>query len=217
MHNILTILNLDLQPSSSNRRYRKKTLSSVSTTMTKAQSIFITHPQPLLDQQQDISIIIPPPPSTAEQELVIAEHSEEHQQETHWESNDQALNCRRCHKWFTFLVRRHHCRKCGQIICNSCSQHRVYLPPSHIIHQPNSNLFELSSKPQRICDVCIQDVENSDIIKRNKRASKMMECPVCNKNLQEYETMDEQEEHVQTCLSQGSSSNMGIRFVGKLV
>lgn len=188
--------------------------------MTKAQSIFITHPQSLLLlQQEEESIIIPPPPPPPSQQL--QEDEQEEEMIPTWENNKEAISCRRCQKWFNFIIRRHHCRKCGQIICNSCSQHRVYLPPSDIII-PNGkvDLNQLSCKPQRVCDTCILDVQNEDDIvkKRNKRSSMMMECPVCNMNLvQAFGSLEEQEQHVQSCLVAGPSStaNIGVRFVGK--
>lgn len=173
-----------------NKYNNKKALTSVSTTMTKAQSIFIgcsTHTQPLLQEQ--ISSI-----------------------DMLWERNDNVLDCRRCHKQFNFIIRRHHCRKCGQIVCDTCSTQRVYLPPTDIIQPyniPIHDLHILSMQPQRICDSC-------DIVKK-KSNNAMLECPVCTKNLTEYNTIKEQEQHVQACLTNGpsSSSNIGIRFVGK--
>lgn len=140
-----------------------------------------------------------------------------------WESNDQVVDCRRCHRYFNFIVRRHHCRKCGQIICDKCSTQRVYLPPSHIIipqqqQQQLQDLNQLSLKPQRICDQCVVHVNNEDLVtKKKKSASIMMECPVCTKKLTEYDTVKEQEQHVQECFSNGSTSSIGIRFVGKVL
>ncbi|GAA5801934.1 hypothetical protein HPULCUR_007392 [Helicostylum pulchrum] len=138
-----------------------------------------------------------------------------------WESNDQVVDCRRCHRYFNFIVRRHHCRKCGQIICDKCSTQRVYLPPLHIIIPPHQqqqqlqDLNQLSLKPQRICDQCVVHVNNEDLVTKKKRsASIMTECPVCAKKLTEYDTVKEQEHHVQECFNNGSSP-IGIRFVGK--
>ncbi|KAI9262872.1 FYVE zinc finger-domain-containing protein [Helicostylum pulchrum] len=136
-----------------------------------------------------------------------------------WESNDQVVDCRRCHRYFNFIVRRHHCRKCGQIICDKCSTQRVYLPPLHIIIPPHQqqqqlqDLNQLSLKPQRICDQCVVHVNNEDLVTKKKRsASIMTECPVCAKKLTEYDTVKEQEHHVQECFNNGSSP-IGIRFV----
>lgn len=131
-----------------------------------------------------------------------------------WEDNNQVTDCRRCHRWFNFIVRRHHCRKCGQIICDKCSSQRVYLPPNHIIQPPSipsQDTNTLSLHPQRICDQCVYDVHNN----KKRTSSVMMECPVCTKKLTEYKTMGEQEQHVQACFNKGATTNIGIRFVGK--
>ncbi|KAI7890647.1 ankyrin repeat-containing domain protein [Mucor mucedo] len=133
-----------------------------------------------------------------------------------WEENEQVDDCRRCHRWFNLIVRRHHCRKCGQIICHKCSLQRVYLPPHHILqspHIPNQDADTLSLQPQRICDQCVYDVHH---FKNNRKRSSsvMMECPVCTKKLSEYPSTAEQEQHVQACFNKGATSNIGIRFVG---
>jgi len=59
-----------------------------------------------------------------------------------WVPDTAAPNCMVCKKTqFTMLNRRHHCRKCGQVVCGSCSSHKSLLP-------------HMSSKPLRVCDEC---------------------------------------------------------------
>ena len=54
-----------------------------------------------------------------------------------WTSDDVRPCCTSCHKPFDNLFnRRHHCRLCGDIFCNSCSQQRALIPPSSIVLQP---------------------------------------------------------------------------------
>lgn len=195
------------------KSFESKTRTSVSTTMTKAESIFIgcsTLPEPLLQEQMANNQIEP----FEDEEIPVS-----------WERNDQALDCRRCHRVFSFIVRKHHCRKCGQVICDRCSTHRALLPFHQIIQPPNipiDDLYMLSLQPQRVCDHCVDTVayENSNAV--NKRTSSvMLECPVCSRDLMDFETNQEQEQHVQDCLSNGynhqssSSSNNGVRYVGK--
>ena len=38
-----------------------------------------------------------------------------------WESDSDSNNCRLCEKPFTLFKRRHHCRKCGKLVCADCS------------------------------------------------------------------------------------------------
>ncbi|KAI1243520.1 hypothetical protein IHE44_0001147 [Lamprotornis superbus] len=59
-----------------------------------------------------------------------------------WVPDSEATVCMRCQKAkFTPVNRRHHCRKCGFVVCGPCSEKRFLLPSQ-------------SSKPVRICDFC---------------------------------------------------------------
>mmetsp|Transcript_13508 Transcript_13508/g.31750 ORF Transcript_13508/g.31750 Transcript_13508/m.31750 type:complete len:2174 (+) Transcript_13508:146-6667(+) len=61
-------------------------------------------------------------------------------------------NCPDCGCLFTLSKRRHHCRLCGDVFCDACSNHRVELP------LPGAE-FE---KPVRVCDDCNKDVEQGN-------------------------------------------------------
>ncbi|EKX42553.1 hypothetical protein GUITHDRAFT_56318, partial [Guillardia theta CCMP2712] len=41
-----------------------------------------------------------------------------------WVPDDAAAACKVCSAEFGFIRRRHHCRMCGNVVCNSCSGHR---------------------------------------------------------------------------------------------
>ncbi|XP_022650017.1 pleckstrin homology domain-containing family F member 1 homolog isoform X2 [Varroa jacobsoni] len=59
-----------------------------------------------------------------------------------WVPDSDAGKCMVCKETkFTLLNRRHHCRKCGCVVCGNCSQHKFMLPAQ-------------SSKPLRVCDSC---------------------------------------------------------------
>lgn len=59
-----------------------------------------------------------------------------------WVPDSEASICMRCQKAkFTTVTRRHHCRKCGFVVCGPCSDKRHLLPSQ-------------SSKPVRVCDFC---------------------------------------------------------------
>ncbi|KAJ3415098.1 hypothetical protein HDV05_005506 [Chytridiales sp. JEL 0842] len=64
-----------------------------------------------------------------------------------WQPDSTALSCTQCTKRFTLFIRRHHCRWCGKIFCDSCTAHRV----------PLSSIYTASgmeSEGHRICDGC---------------------------------------------------------------
>ncbi|KAI4830240.1 RUN and FYVE domain-containing protein 2 isoform X1 [Pseudochaenichthys georgianus] len=57
-----------------------------------------------------------------------------------WLKDKEASNCKLCEKEFSISRRKHHCRNCGEIFCNSCSDNELPLPAS--------------PKPVRVCDTC---------------------------------------------------------------
>ncbi|RZF32912.1 hypothetical protein LSTR_LSTR004303 [Laodelphax striatellus] len=57
-----------------------------------------------------------------------------------WASDKEAANCKACNKEFNITRRRHHCRNCGEIFCNACSD--------------NTMSLAASAKPVRVCDEC---------------------------------------------------------------
>lgn len=54
----------------------------------------------------------------------------------HWQPDNEVSECPICRRQFTFLFRRHHCRKCGRVVCNECSPHRITIPRQYIVHPP---------------------------------------------------------------------------------
>ncbi|XP_058484676.1 RUN and FYVE domain-containing protein 2 isoform X2 [Solea solea] len=57
-----------------------------------------------------------------------------------WLKDKDASHCKLCEKEFSISRRKHHCRNCGEIFCNSCSDNELPLPAS--------------PKPVRVCDTC---------------------------------------------------------------
>ena len=56
-----------------------------------------------------------------------------------WQPDSEAVDCPICKRQFTFMFRRHHCRKCGRVVCNECSPHRITIPRQFIVHPPGLN------------------------------------------------------------------------------
>ncbi|KAI3680599.1 hypothetical protein L6452_35372 [Arctium lappa] len=52
-----------------------------------------------------------------------------------------ASHCQGCSSQFTFINRKHHCRRCGGLFCGSCTQQRMYLRGQ-------------GESPVRICEPC---------------------------------------------------------------
>lgn len=46
-----------------------------------------------------------------------------------WVPDSETSHCMCCKRQkFSLLTRRHHCRRCGRVVCSSCSQNRIQLP-----------------------------------------------------------------------------------------
>ncbi|XP_036306256.1 RUN and FYVE domain-containing protein 1 isoform X2 [Pipistrellus kuhlii] len=57
-----------------------------------------------------------------------------------WLKDDEATHCKQCEKEFSISRRKHHCRNCGHIFCNTCSSSELALPSY--------------PRPVRVCDSC---------------------------------------------------------------
>jgi hypothetical protein len=53
-----------------------------------------------------------------------------------WQPDYELSACSICGNAFTFLTRRHHCRRCGRLVCGPCSPHRITIPRQYIVHPP---------------------------------------------------------------------------------
>ena len=68
-----------------------------------------------------------------------------------WVSDGEAVTCMQCSAEFWLLLRRHHCRGCGQLLCYQCSSERTGLsqvvgPAGFIPGEPGATY--------RVCKVC---------------------------------------------------------------
>mgnify|MGYP006414884593 CR=1 FL=1 len=72
----------------------------------------------------------------------ITNNDEETQAAPEWVTDSQRESCVRCSRTFTFLRRRHHCRRCGDVFCAKCCFRKVPLRGS--------------SEPARVCDACFE-------------------------------------------------------------
>lgn len=152
-----------------------------------------------------------------------------------WEADETALDCRRCHKKFTFFLRKHHCRRCGLVVCASCSPHADRLEPNEVVQipgAPEDPWLELNPYRFRTCDSCHaalslpQGVGTASLLSASaffpsspsaggsvspsdagaSDMSELMDCPVCGEILAGVGGRTEQEEHVKNCLETGGGA-----------
>ena len=53
-----------------------------------------------------------------------------------WQPDSDVSECPICGVAFSFWHRKHHCRKCGRVVCASCSPHRITIPRQYIVRPP---------------------------------------------------------------------------------
>ncbi|KZP00136.1 FYVE-domain-containing protein, partial [Calocera viscosa TUFC12733] len=150
-----------------------------------------------------------------------------------WEPDSGVVECRNCHRRFTFLLRKHHCRRCGHIFCDRCSSHRVSLDPAEVILDPSMAVPALPETQHRVCQSCYEELTanasvpgqlrtglNGIVIDSERLSvpgisrdassvvSDLTECPVCNQNLADIGSAADQEAHVKNCLEGNTSGGV---------
>lgn len=88
--------------------------------------IDLTGSSPPAPTQANIPIRPNPPQSDSSRSYVVPR----------WQPDAEVSECPICRRPFGFLFRRHHCRKCGRVVCNDCSPHRITIPRQYIVHPP---------------------------------------------------------------------------------
>jgi hypothetical protein len=56
-------------------------------------------------------------------------------------SKTPVIQCADCHRQFSFVIRKHNCRKCGHVFCGYCSRVKLVLKGSDTVKE-------------RICNLC---------------------------------------------------------------
>eukprot|EP00127_Corallochytrium_limacisporum_P004265 Clim_evm210s157 gene=Clim_evmTU210s157 len=146
-----------------------------------------------------------------------------------WLKDNVVADCGRCGVRFTIFKRRHHCRSCGGIYCDSCSSHTFPLP-------------EYDNQRLRVCEACyeilkreydvaeksgahrkpaieqIDDDEGSDQDEASRKRHFMVaedsehwtidDCPVCYRRFRVRDPR-EMEKHVTECISSAMETGTG--------
>ncbi|CAK7232760.1 hypothetical protein SBRCBS47491_008379 [Sporothrix bragantina] len=114
----------------------------------------------------------PPPPSPPQTQ---SQSSRQRQHEfvlPRWQPDSEVTYCPICFQQFSIFVRKHHCRKCGRVVCNSCSPHRITIPYPYIVQPPGAQPYQLQASGNgltgdvsslgggervRLCNPCVPD------------------------------------------------------------
>ncbi|KAK5165817.1 uncharacterized protein LTR77_008740 [Saxophila tyrrhenica] len=90
-----------------------------------------------------------------------------------WQPDADVSKCPVCQTEFHFFYRKHHCRKCGRVVCNACSPHRITIPKQYIVQPPSGSDGEEAGSTSpgglfgrnnlgggdvvRVCNPCVPD------------------------------------------------------------
>ena len=74
-----------------------------------------------------------------------------------WQPDAEVSDCPICLRAFTFFFRKHHCRKCGRVVCANCSPHRITIPRQFIVHPPNEYEADTQENAVDIIDLTGDD------------------------------------------------------------
>eukprot|EP00050_Salpingoeca_kvevrii_P021764 m.115213 g.115213 ORF g.115213 m.115213 type:complete len:619 (-) comp9470_c2_seq1:2623-4479(-) len=61
-----------------------------------------------------------------------------------WIPDEEAIECADCHSKFSFMLRKHHCRMCGEVFCAACTPRMAFLSGS--------------KNAERVCNACFETV-----------------------------------------------------------
>ncbi|XP_013872882.1 pleckstrin homology domain-containing family F member 2 [Austrofundulus limnaeus] len=107
-----------------------------------------------------------------------------------WIPDKAAQKCMRCLKKFSYINRKHHCRKCGFVVCNECSRKREFIKYINSNHEV------------RICKVCYEiDEDDKDKDSSRQRGDSSGMHSSKEEEEEEEGAMSSDEEQIQTSSS----------------
>lgn len=84
-----------------------------------------------------------------------------------WVKDENVNNCHNCNSVFGFMNRKHHCRNCGKIFCNHCSNYFICIPNNiktvpkefnYLDYKTYLDYFNLSNGTERVCQKCYDKI-----------------------------------------------------------
>lgn len=76
-----------------------------------------------------------------------------------WQADLEVDSCFLCGSKYSLFNRRHHCRKCGRVVCGKCSEQTVkYFPNTMVLSPDNTRHRFKSSEVYKTCDECVNEI-----------------------------------------------------------
>jgi len=89
-----------------------------------------------------------------------------------WQPDAEVSTCPICGTPFGLWYRKHHCRKCGRVVCAKCSPHRITIPRQFIVHPPDEAFSCPESSHIEIVDLTgDDDVQDSALPNERPQSS----------------------------------------------
>ncbi|XP_068606184.1 pleckstrin homology domain-containing family F member 1-like [Brachionichthys hirsutus] len=110
-----------------------------------------------------------------------------------WIPDKVSHKCLRCFSVFSATKRRHHCRKCGLLVCNSCSKKRMMIEHIH------------ATKKLRVCKLCHTQSEEDETARcRGDSAGKnnVEDEDTASSDEEEEEEEEEEEDGMYECFAE---------------
>ena len=89
-----------------------------------------------------------------------------------WQPDAGVTRCPICGTTFSFWYRKHHCRKCGSVVCANCSPHRITIPRQFIVHPPEDatpNPSAANNAGIEVVDLTNDDDAPGEVINSDQR------------------------------------------------
>ncbi|KAG6594254.1 uncharacterized protein IUM83_13842 [Phytophthora cinnamomi] len=90
----------------------------------------------------------------------------QHMSDGQWVPDVSVDTCMLCRTEFGFWIRRHHCRRCGAVVCDGCSGSRTKFIYKEITPS------KLAEEDCRVCDACIRVIDEKLALGVSRRFGK---------------------------------------------
>ncbi|CCW65132.1 unnamed protein product [Phytomonas sp. EM1] len=82
------------------------------------------------------------------------------------------LDCANCKTSFSLFLRRHHCRLCGDVFCDACTQPRATLPDHFSKNAKGGEINRANLDAQRVCNACFSRLQQRRMVAIKRYADK---------------------------------------------
>ena len=100
-----------------------------------------------------------------------------------WVEDTMVNACHHCKRRFSLIIRKHHCRSCGNIFCASCTNRSTVIPDFYADCPEEADYWNLShyiaslrTEEKKVCDFCYREIEHRKNV--NNKIINMFKAPL---------------------------------------